>query len=93
MGRIHKVQGKACEVCGESREQCFEVHLGGQKHVFDSFECAMRGLMPKCALCGCLILGPGVQDENISYCSHLCANTHRVYEYETRILVRERANL
>lgn len=93
MGRIHKVQGKACEVCGETREPCFEVHLGGQRHVFDSFECAMRGLMPKCDLCGCLILGPCVQEGDGSYCSHLCANLYGVHEYESRVFVRERANL
>lgn len=94
MGRINKVQGQAsCEVCGKNQEQCFEVHLGGERHVFDSFECAIRGLMPKCELCGSLILGPGVQVENMSYCSHLCANLYSVREVDARVMLREQTNL
>ena len=29
-----------CEVCGNEYDKTFEVTLGGQRHVFDSFECA-----------------------------------------------------
>ena len=76
MGKMHKVQGKACEVCGQSQEQCFEVHLGGQRHFFDSFECAMRALLPRCAMCGNLILGSGVKEGNARYCGHVCASLY-----------------
>jgi hypothetical protein len=69
------VQGKtSCEVCGKSDERCFAVHLGGKRHVFDSFECAMRGLLPTCPLCGNPLLGPGVEVEDQLYCSQSCAS-------------------
>ena len=72
-----------CEVCG-SQADCFEVHLGGEKHVFDSFDCAMRGLMPTCSLCGSTILGPGVLVGNGSYCSYACASLSPVVEVEVQ---------
>ncbi len=70
-----RVQQKmSCEVCGKSEDKCFEVHLGGERHVFDSFECAIRGLMPKCPLCGNLLLGAAVQVGSLTYCSYACAS-------------------
>jgi hypothetical protein len=35
-----------CEVCGNDYEQSFELHLAGQVHTFDSFECAIHRLAP-----------------------------------------------
>jgi hypothetical protein len=93
MSRVDDVQGQAsCEVCGKSQDRCFEVLLGGEKHVFDSFECAMHAMTPKCALCGFQILGHGVHVENALYCSYQCANLFSSSEYESRVMLRERAN-
>ena len=90
MRRDGRLQGKAsppyqparvvCEVCGKRVDRSFEVHLGGEKHVFDSFECAVRGLMPKCCLCGSLLLGPGVQIGDRLYCSSFCASLYNTQE-------------
>ncbi|MGE5463270.1 MAG: hypothetical protein ACM3PS_07940 [Syntrophothermus sp.] len=94
MGKVNRGQGNAsCEVCGKNQDRCFEVHLGGEKHVFDSFECAMRGLMPTCSQCGCLILGAGVLAEGRLYCSHSCASLLPVREYEAHSPHRGPANL
>jgi hypothetical protein len=71
-----------CEVCGKSQEHSLEVHLGGDKHVFDSFECAIRGLIPACPLCGTPLLGPGVQVGDLLYCSQACACLSNVMEVE-----------
>jgi len=93
MSRVNKVQGNAsCEVCGKNQGQCFEVRLGGERHIFDSFECAMDALTPRCAHCGCAFVGHGVQFGNTIYCSHQCANDNSVREYEARIILREQAN-
>jgi len=35
-----------CEVCGNVYDKCFELTMGGQTHVFDSFECAIHALGP-----------------------------------------------
>ena len=93
MSRVHEVQGNAtCEVCGNSRDQCFEVLLGGESHIFDSFECAMDALTPKCAYCGCTFVGHGVHLGNTVYCSYHCANDHSIHEYETRVMMNEQAH-
>ena len=58
------VRGQAMaegETCGNEYDRTFEIHLAGEVHVFDSFECAAHRLAPVCAHCGCRILGHGVQ--------------------------------
>lgn len=92
MSTIRKVQGNAgCEVCGNNNGQCFEVRLGGERHVFDSFECAMRALTPRCGYCGCQLIGHGIVVGNTIYCSHQCANDDTASERQARIALRERA--
>ena len=93
MARIKSVQGNvSCEVCGNNQGQCFEVLLGGEKHVFDSFECAIRALTPHCGYCGCQLTGDGIVVGNTIYCSYQCANDDSTREYEARVITRERAN-
>lgn len=62
-----------CEVCGNDYDKSFEVIAGGGKHVFDSFECAIHALAPKCAHCGCRIIGHGVEEEGQIFCCVHCA--------------------
>jgi hypothetical protein len=31
-----------CEVCGNMYDKSFEIRMGGESHVFDSFECAIH---------------------------------------------------
>jgi hypothetical protein len=74
-------QGKSsCEVCGKNEECCFEVHLGGEIHVFDSFECAISGLMPRCSKCGSILLSPGIQFQGMLYCSYACVGVYNMQE-------------
>jgi hypothetical protein len=82
-----------CEVCGNNSAECFEVHLGGERHVFDSFECAMRAFSPRCGHCGSELLGNGFVVADTLYCSYQCAHEHSVREYERRIILNEQANL
>ncbi len=94
MSRVNKVQGNAsCEVCGNAEGQCFEVRLGGERHIFDSFECAMDALTPRCAHCQSAFVGHGVQFGNRIYCSNQCANDDGVREYEARVMLREQAHV
>jgi hypothetical protein len=64
----------ACELCGNHYDKTFEVLMGGKRHVFDSFECAIQVLAPKCARCGCRIIGHGneVAGGGFYCCAH-CA--------------------
>lgn len=62
-----------CEVCGNSYDKSFEVMMAGERHVFDSFECAIHALAPRCDHCGCRIVGHGVEAGGSIYCCAHCA--------------------
>jgi hypothetical protein len=64
-----------CEVCGNDYAKSFEVVVAGEKgkHIFDSFECAIHALAPKCAHCDCHVIGHGVEQDGEIYCCHHCA--------------------
>ena len=64
---------ETCEVCGNSYDKTFQVTLGGVAHIFDSFECAIHMLAPKCNHCGCMIIGHGVEADGKKYCCAHCA--------------------
>ena len=63
-----------CEVCGNAYDKSFEVHMSGQRHVFDSFECAIQALAPTCSHCSCRIIGHGVEVEDRIFCCAHCAD-------------------
>ena len=62
-----------CEVCGNDYDKSFEVIQAGASHTFDSFECAVHALAPRCAHCGCRVLGHGVESDGTIYCCAHCA--------------------
>nr|QIJ56941.1 metallothionein [uncultured bacterium] len=57
-----------CEVCGNDYDKAFEVTLGGQRHTFDSFECAIHKMAPACSHCGCKVVGHGVEAHGKFFC-------------------------
>ena len=63
----------SCDVCGNEYDKAFRVTQGGKTMTFDSFECAIHALAPRCAHCGCRILGHGVEAGNNIYCCAHCA--------------------
>ena len=62
-----------CDLCGNDYDKAFSIALGDQRHVFDSFECAIHMLAPVCAHCGCRIIGHGVESNGTMYCCAHCA--------------------
>jgi hypothetical protein len=64
---------QVCEVCGNDYDKAFTVTLAGAEHVFDSFECAIHALAPKCAHCGCRVVGHGIDRGDTVYCCEHCA--------------------
>jgi hypothetical protein len=62
-----------CETCGNEYEQAMEISVRGETHVFDSFECAIHAIAPRCAHCGCAIVGHGHQAGGSMYCCAHCA--------------------
>ncbi len=62
-----------CEVCHNEYDRCFEVTMKGRVHVFDSFECAIEALAPRCAHCQCRVIGHGVEVGQTIFCCASCA--------------------
>jgi hypothetical protein len=62
-----------CEVCGNDYHRSFEVVAAGNRHVFDSFECAIHRLAPVCANCGVKVAGHGIESEEGIFCCAHCA--------------------
>ena len=63
-----------CEICGNAYDKAFKVLASGTTHVFDSFECAIQALAPRCEHCGCRVIGHGMEAGGKMYfCGH-CAH-------------------
>jgi len=62
-----------CEVCGNDYATTMEIAYRGERHVFDSFECAVHALAPRCQHCGCRIIGHGVEADGQLFCCAHCA--------------------
>lgn len=73
-----------CEVCGNEYDKTFELGIGGETHVFDSFECAIHAVAPTCAHCGCKIIGHGVEANGTVYCCAHCARESGTEELRDR---------
>jgi hypothetical protein len=69
-----KIMG-VCENCGNDYHRTFQIMLAGQEHTFDSFECAINALAPKCAHCGTRIVGHGMESKGEFFCCVHCAET------------------
>ena len=62
-----------CDVCGNDYERAFQVTSAGKSYTFDSFECAIHKLAPKCEHCGCMVIGHGIEASGKFYCCANCA--------------------
>lgn len=62
-----------CDVCGNEYDKTFQVTRGGQTMTFDAFECAIQAMAPRCAHCHCMVIGHGVEADDVIYCCAHCA--------------------
>jgi Rieske Fe-S protein len=62
-----------CEVCGNDYDKAFEVIAFDNRHVFDSFECAIHRMAPICEHCGCKVIGHGTEVDGQFFCCAHCA--------------------
>jgi len=67
-----------CETCGNDYSETFTVTKDGDEHHFDSFECAIERLAPRCAACGCRIIGHGAEADGRTFCCAHCARSSGV---------------
>jgi hypothetical protein len=73
-----------CEVCGNEYDKAFTVEAAGKRHIFDSFECAIQALAPRCAHCGCRVIGHGNEAEGRTFCCAHCAHESGVRALQDR---------
>lgn len=62
-----------CENCGNEYAKSFQVVMDGEKYTFDSFECAINALAPRCYHCQTRIIGHGVEEGDKMFCCARCA--------------------
>jgi hypothetical protein len=76
-----------CEVCGNDYDKAFQVTMAGESgsHQFDSFECAVHALAPRCGHCECRILGHGVESDGSIFCCANCAHQAGVGGLKDRV--------
>jgi len=74
-----------CEACGNDYDKAFLVTMNGKAHTFDSFECAINVLAPKCKHCGGRMIGHGVEAKGAMYCGAHCAHAEGVQQAVDRI--------
>lgn len=69
-----------CETCGNDYGHTFTVTMNGSAHQFDSFECAVQKLAPRCGMCETRIIGHGVEGDGKVFCCASCARKAGVKE-------------
>ena len=73
-----------CDLCGNEYDKAFQVMRGNESWTFDSFECAIEKVAPKCAHCGCRIIGHGMEKNGAMYCCAHCAKEAGAAELRDR---------
>jgi hypothetical protein len=73
-----------CDVCGNDYDKTFTISMGSEHGTFDSFECAIHAMAPRCAHCECHIVGHGVENAGKFYCCAHCAKMAGVRGVEDR---------
>lgn len=64
---------KECENCGQQHDNAFVILKDGRELTFDSFECAISFIAPRCFHCSQLITGRQVTHEGEVFCSTACS--------------------
>jgi Rieske Fe-S protein len=74
-----------CVKCGNEYDKSFEIKTkNGNTYVFDSFECAINELAPRCKHCGCTVIGHGMEDDGVIFCCAHCAHEEGETEFIDR---------
>lgn len=66
-----------CDVCGNEYPNTMTIEIGvgadATVGIYDSFECAINALAPRCAHCECRIIGHGMECDGVRFCCAHCA--------------------
>ena len=67
------IQEARCENCGVIIEKDYILFVNGSEFTFDSFECAINFVAPRCGHCNSVIMGHGFQHTGEIYCNSSCS--------------------
>lgn len=73
-----------CDQCGNDYDKAFTIEMGGDRKTFDSFECAIEAMAPRCGHCGTRVVGHGVEKSERIYCCAHCAEREGAGELRDR---------
>ena len=62
-----------CDKCGTDYDKAFQITMASRTQTFDSFECAISMMAPRCGHCDCAIIGHGVEADGRMFCCAHCA--------------------
>ena len=74
-----------CDLCGNDYDKTFDVTMAGQTMTFDSFECAIEAMAPRCENCNVRIVGHGLEADGVFYCCDHCAEAKGVKGLKDRV--------
>jgi len=74
-----------CDLCGNAYDKSFDViDADGSRRTFDSFECAIHVVAPRCPHCDCRVIGHGVEADGSIFCCAHCARQSGVQGLQDR---------
>jgi hypothetical protein len=74
-----------CVTCNNTYDKTFEVKFtDGKTYTFDSFECAIHLLAPRCENCNVRIIGHGLEADGRMFCCDNCAEAQGVERLRDR---------
>lgn len=73
-----------CDSCGNEYDKAFELRIAGKTYTFDSFECAIQTVAPRCEHCNVPIIGHGLEKNGRMFCCDHCASEENVTELRDR---------
>lgn len=67
------VQEARCINCGLNIEKDYILFINGKEFIFDSFECAINFVAPRCAHCNSVIVSREIRHSDEIFCSASCS--------------------
>jgi hypothetical protein len=74
-----------CSRCGNEYDKSFDIVKEGRTQTFDSFECAIAAIAPRCDVCGVPIIGHGLEADGRFFCCDHCAERGGVTSLKDRV--------
>lgn len=66
-------QESRCDNCGINIEKDYILYINGTEYTFDSFECAINFVAPRCSNCNSVVMGRGIKAAGEVFCSTSCS--------------------